>query len=72
AEHAAFTLASAHAVAVTFSALAAAALAGGILALIRALAARAPRPVAAPVPAVAASVPAGDAPAAANAGDAGA
>ena len=62
AEHAAFTLASAHAVAVTFSALAAAALAGGILALIRALAARPARPsrsapggpaLAAPVPVVA-------------------
>ena len=43
AEHAAFTLVSAHAVAVTFTALAAAALAGGVLALVRALAARPPR-----------------------------
>jgi hypothetical protein len=40
AQHAAFTLVSAHAVAVTFTALAVAALAGGVLALVRALAAR--------------------------------
>ena len=40
AQHTAFRLASAHAVALTFAVLAAAALAGGILALIRALAAR--------------------------------
>jgi len=70
AEHAAFTMVSGHAVAVTFAALAAAALAGGVLALVRALPARAPRPAAAPVPAVAASVPDGDAPAVANAGGA--
>ena len=53
AEHAAFSLVSAHAVAVTFMALAAAAVAGGVLALARMLAARpAHRPVtpAAPVP----------------------
>jgi MFS family permease len=73
AEHAAFTLASAHAVAVTFSALAAVALAGGILALIRALAARPARParstlggppLAAPAPVVAATPAAADQPAA--------
>ena len=40
AQHTAFRLASAHAVALTFAVLAAAALAGGILALVRALAAR--------------------------------
>jgi hypothetical protein len=70
AEHAAFTLVSAHAVAVTFAALAAAALAGGVLALIRALAARPSRPPArpAPVPAAAASVPVGASPAAAGPG----
>jgi hypothetical protein len=47
AQRAAFTLVSAHAVAVTFAALAVAALAGGVLALVRALAAR---PARAPVP----------------------
>jgi hypothetical protein len=40
AEHAAFTLLSAHAVSVTFVVLATAAVAGGVLALARALAAR--------------------------------
>jgi hypothetical protein len=60
AEHAAFTMVSAHAVAVTFVALAAAALAGGILALVRALPARSAHcavggpALAAPVPVVAA------------------
>src|SRR5580693_6567422 len=63
AEHAAFTLVSAHAVAVTFTVLAAAALAGGVLALIRALAARPARVPVAAVPALAASVPAGAVPA---------
>jgi hypothetical protein len=70
AEHAAFTLVSAHAVSVTFVVLAAAAVAGGVLALARMLAARpAPAPVTA-VPAVAASVPAGASPAAADPGGA--
>jgi MFS family permease len=68
AEHAAFTLVSAHAVAVTFTALAAAALAGGVLALIRALAARPARTPVNAAPAVAASVPAGASPAAADPG----
>ena len=44
AEHAAFTLVSAHAVSVTFVVLAAAAVAGGILALVRALAGPPPGP----------------------------
>ena len=45
AKHAAFTVLSAHAVSVTFVVLAAAAVAGGVLALARALAARSsPRP----------------------------
>ena len=51
AEHAAFTLVSAHAVSVTFVVLAAAAVAGGVLALARALSARSAVPAtpAAPV-----------------------
>jgi hypothetical protein len=46
-KHAAFTLLSAHAVSATFVVLAAAAVAGGVLALVRTLAAR-PAPAAAP------------------------
>jgi hypothetical protein len=59
AEHAAFTLVSAHAVAVTFTALAVAAVAGGVLALARMLAARPARTPGAPVPAGPSPVPAG-------------
>src|SRR6266545_4918186 len=67
AQHTAFRFASAHAVALTFAVLAAAALAGGVLALIRALAARPARTPVSGVPAMAAT-PAGDRPAAAQAG----
>ena len=55
AQHTAFRLVSAHAVALTFAVLAAAALAGGVLALIRALGAR---PARTPAPATPAPAPA--------------
>ena len=70
AQHAAFTLVSAHAVSVTFVVLAAAAVAGGVLALARMLAARRAQAPAAPVPTVAGSVPVGASPAAAGPGGA--
>jgi heme/copper-type cytochrome/quinol oxidase subunit 1 len=70
AEHAAFTLVSAHAVAVTFLVLAAAAVAGGVLALARMLAARPARTPVTEVPAVALSVPAGASPTTADPGGA--
>ncbi len=67
AQHTAFRFASAHAVALAFAVLAAAALAGGVLALIRALAARPARTPVSGVPAVVAA-PAGERPATAEAG----